>query len=115
MSIFKPVVLSFDGQDYTVKPENVLRLIAQVEDVISIADLYGKQRTPLAKLCQAYGIALRYAGCNVTDDDLYAKIFQTGSAQFTTNAISGLLMMMVPPADLVSEQPKKKPVTKKRT
>lgn len=109
MAIFKDIELVWHGQTYTVKSEKVMRLIAQVEDVCSIADLHGTPK--LAKVSSGYATALRYAGCRVTDDEVYAAIFQSGAnmTQVISELVTGLLVMMVPPPDLIEGADAKKP------
>lgn len=103
MSIFQELTLTWKGNDYTVKPENMLRLIAQVEDVITLNELYNfsqKGAAPLSKLAIAYGLMLRYAGAKVTDEELYRAI-SSGKEQAAATATQSILMMMLPPQDLI--------------
>jgi len=104
--MFNSVTLTYKGVDYVIEPDNVMRLIAKVEDVITISDLIdakSRKTAPMAKICMAYGTALRYAGAKVKDEELYSSIF-TGGLQVYSNAITGLLMMMIPPDDVIEKQ-----------
>lgn len=101
--MFDEVCLTWKGEDYTVEPDNVLRLIAKVEDVITLGELFqysSRGGAPLAKLAMSYGIMLRYAGVHVKDDDVYQAL-ATGGADGIIAATNTLLQMMVPPSDLV--------------
>jgi hypothetical protein len=103
MSIFQELVLTWKGVDYRVAPDNMLRLIAQVEDVITLNELYNysqKGAAPLSKLSLAYGLMLRYAGAKVQDEEVYRAI-ATGKDKAATTATQSILMMMLPPEDLI--------------
>ena len=109
MSIFRDVELIWQGKTYPVKAENVMRLIAKVEDVCSLVDLHGVPK--LAKVSAGYAEALRFAGCEVTDEEVYAAIFSSGNemSKVLGELVTGLLMMMVPPPDLMDDPDAKKP------
>lgn len=123
MAVFDDVVIEWDGKKYTVPADDIMRLIAKVEDVITLHELFTyaeKGTAPTAKLAMAYATALRHVGVKVRDDEVYKKIF--GAADSATSAqavINALLMMMVPPSDLEVEpakpgaaKPRKKPAAK---
>ena len=104
MSLFKQVTLTWKGEEYTVPADQVMMMIAKVEDVLTLPELMNPKGRPLAKIAMAYGTALRHAGAKVRDDEIYAAMFTTGEqASAATDAVNGLLMMMVPPS--VVEQP----------
>src|SRR4051812_41911514 len=103
MSVFKTVVLQFAGVDYTVAPHEVLPLIAQIEAVITLGDLTNGARLPNAKISMAYGIALRYAGATIIDDEIYKSLFTQGAAEKMSAALSGLLVLMIPPDSLTEK------------
>lgn len=119
MDTFKDVLLTFNGASFVLPAAGLLRVIARLEDVISLGDL-SSPKPPLAKISQAYGIALRAAGAEVSDEDVYIQMFG-GAAQINAGeAVSGLLMMMIPPdaiTKMVAQQnksaPKKKPAARK--
>lgn len=97
MSIFKSITLSFAGKNYLIPANNVMPCLAQIEDVVTLQDISNKNRVPIVKVSQAYGIALRYAGAEVTDEQIYESIFENGGAATISAAVSGLLAMMIPP------------------
>ncbi len=103
--IFEPVVLTWKGVDYEIAPDRVMMLIAKIEDILTLSEIFayqGKGAAPMAKLSMAYGVALRYAGAKVRDDEVYKGMFdECGSSAGT--AINALLSMMLPPAELQSE------------
>lgn len=105
--IFEPVKLTWKGRDYVIPPEQVLKLLAMVEDVITLGELSTYMlsgRTPLAKLSKAWGIALRYAGAQLTDEEIYGELFSDADMQGKALAATfGLQALMVPPAHLRGE------------
>lgn len=104
MSIFKEVKLQWNGRDYVIPPDNVLMAIAKVEDILTLGELSRamvKNTIPTGKLAQAFGAILRHAGANVTDDEVYAGMFGSGDrARAASSAVSTLLVLMIPPAEL---------------
>ena len=103
MSVFNELNLTWKGADYSVPSDNILRLIAKVEDVITLNELYSysqKGAAPLAKIATAFGIVLRYAGAKVSDDEVYKTIVTSG-ADSAIVATRTLLTMMIPPEELI--------------
>ena len=102
MAVFEDVTLTWKGDEYTVPSNRVMGLIATIEDHISIAQLYRDGGPPLSKLASAYASALKYAGCRVSNEDVYASCFQDGQ-RIIPELVAGLLSMMIPPS--VLQQP----------
>lgn len=108
MSIFKPVTLQWKGNEYTVAADNVMMMIAKVEDILTLPELMNPKGRPLAKIAMAYGEALRHAGAKVRDDEVYSAMFTHGEqAHAASDAVNGLLMMMVPPSAISEQTPAK--------
>jgi hypothetical protein len=105
------ITLEYSGESYTVEPDRVMRLIAIIEDIISLPEL-ASGKVGLAKISMAYGAALRYAGAKVTDEAVYCTMFETDAAQKAQGYIVSLLMMMIPPDVVKDKQVAKKPVPK---
>jgi len=62
---FKPVTLTYKGEDFEVPPERVWGLIGTIENVISRNKLVVKlheRDIPETKIAEAYAAALTYAG-----------------------------------------------------
>ena len=104
--------MTWKGTEYTVPASGIMRLIAKVEGEISLQQLTQAGGPPLAALSMGYAVALQHAGARgVIAEDVYAALFKTGSAEMVGQAVTSLLMMMMPPE---SYQPQAK-ATKKRT
>lgn len=116
-SIFQPVFLSWGGKEYEIPADKVMMLIATVEDIISLSDLT-KPNPPFMKVARAYAAALRYAGArDVNAEVIYKTYFTTAAKVNYSAAVEGLLMMMIPPEDLIPdsvESTAKKPRAKKK-
>jgi hypothetical protein len=104
MTIFQDVTLGWDGQEHTVPADQVMKLIAVIENEISINELLQPKGPPLSKFAAAYAAALQYAGHRYTGtahplaEDIYQAIFKDTSRRGTlSDAVAGLVMMMVPP------------------
>lgn len=106
MGHFEPIPLEWSGKKYLIPADNVLRVIAQIEDVLTLGQLASAQshgRLPLAKIAIAFGIALRHAGAEVSDEDVYNGMFSAGGAELQRRALTAvftLQAMMVPPEHL---------------
>lgn len=111
MSVFNELNLTWKGMEYAVPADNILRLIARVEDVITLSELYSysqKGAAPLAKLATAFGTILRYAGAKVSDDEIYRTIVN-GESDAAAVATHTILAMMMPPEELIKGNESGKP------
>lgn len=110
MPLFEKVEVEWKGQKRGIPPGSILRLIAQVEDVITYIELYGyvaESRVPLAKLAMAHGVILRAAGFNVSDEEVYDEMWtQEGvnMQQQSQQAVMTLQLLMIPPAHLRAKE-----------
>jgi len=110
LSIFQDVTMTWKGTDYTVPASGIMRLIAKVEGEISLQQLTQAGGPPLAALSMGYAVALQHAGARgVIAEDVYAALFKTGSAEMVGQAVTSLLMMMMPPESYQpqGDEPKK--------
>lgn len=125
---FEPVTLSWKGAEYTVPADGQLLLIAKIEDALTggrggqaITVLMASGGPSYVRLSQAYGAALRHAGADVTDEEIYLSIMsdmaeaKADVAAKVQGAIMGLLAIIAPPVALAISQgsDKKKPSKKK--
>lgn len=110
MQGFEDVTLSWQGEDYTVPANNVLMLIMRIEDALSgnsgeqaINVLLRNGGPPHSRLSAAFGAALRHAGAQVSDAEIYLSIQRDmasgGSAamEVVTSSVIALLGIMSPP------------------
>lgn len=108
MAIFEDIKLSWKGKEHVLPADSMLRTIAQVEDVLSIGKLYesiAKKSLPMAKLAICYGIVLRAAGAEVSDDEVYDGMFANDGESIQRKAFQaiGLLQsLMLPPSAIRS-------------
>lgn len=106
MPIFEDIELEWDGNKKTVPADHVMRMLAKVEDQLTLHELHQfRQRgtAPLVRVCMAYGAALRYAGFPVTEDEVYHRVITASSVdegQQAMGMVEALQAMMIPPADL---------------
>lgn len=99
--IFTPVELEWCGKIYTVPARKVMGLISQIEDVLTLAELQSyaiRGTAPMAKMSMAYGRALRYAGADVSDEEVYDATFSGPERQAAISAALINLMRMILPA-----------------
>lgn len=104
MGAFDDIALDWDGKTYTIPANKVMGAIARIEDVMTLGELLAyveRETAPFGKISAAYAAVLRYAGCRVTDDDVYAGIFAADKkpAEVQTIVITSLttlLAMMMP-------------------
>lgn len=110
MAIFEEVVLKWRDQEYKIPPRRVLECIAAVEvtglalqDLVTDAD---SARVPIGRLSRALGAALRFAGAQVTDDEIYDGLFND-PATLQTQALAAVVtlqLLMIPPARMREAQ-----------
>jgi len=109
MSGFEPITIGWKGEDYTVPPTKCMGLLAALEEVLApgqnnsaIEVLAQPHRAHMTKLAKAYATALRYAGCGVSDQEVYLSlakgVAQGGAEGFEALKTLGdaLLLMFFP-------------------
>lgn len=110
MQGFEDVTLGWKGETFTIPANRQMGLVARIEDALSgdtgrqaISILMQKEGPPYSRLAAAFGAALRYAGANVTDEEIYVSIMEDFSkSQALVVAklqavIVALLMVIAPP------------------
>jgi hypothetical protein len=125
---FEAVKLGWMGDEYEVPADQQLELVARIEDVLcggsessATVALLRPGGPTHTKLARAYGAALRFAGADVTDDEIYLSIqtdFAAENADVSIKinmAILGLLSVVSPPVAMATiDPPKKKPKARKK-
>lgn len=101
MGVFTDIEMLWSGKAYTIKSHRIMGLIAQVEDVITfneIALFMRRQTVPMARLCEAYAVALKYAGAKVSGETIYQTVYaETDKQLVVLKAVTGLLALALPP------------------
>ena len=97
MGIFQDITISFKGCNYKIPNNRVMKLIAIVEDIVSLQDLTTGKGPKLNKLAEAYAAALNYAGASVEVEEVYGSLFGHEGGKSVTDTITSLIMMMLPP------------------
>lgn len=96
--MFEEVRLKWKEKEYVIPENRVMRLIAKVEDVITLAELINyseRNTTPVAKVASAYGVMLRFAGARVEDEEIYSQFYDAG-AETIIESTFALLAIMSP-------------------
>jgi hypothetical protein len=96
---FEPVMLKWDGAEYKIRPNDMMRALAKVESVITFAELFRflneRQTVPVFTLAMAYGALLRHAGARVRDIDVARQL---GADQdVIAGAVDTLVTLLAPP------------------
>lgn len=101
MKPWEPAKLSWEGREYTIPGTKILGAIGAIEEVFTLVELSERLKTgspPFAKIALAYGRVLRYAGAQITDEEVYEGLFADGdNAVSARDAMLGLLLLMTPP------------------
>jgi hypothetical protein len=114
MSIFQDVTFGFKGDEYKVKANKIMRLIAMVEDIVTLQDL-SSGKIKMSRLAEAYAACLNYAGADVELEEVYESLFGDGGANSMQASITSLVMLILPPSTYnppEEEAAKKKPVSR---
>lgn len=97
---FDDIILEWDDKEYVIKANRVMGAIARIEDSLTYAELQQfaeRGGAPIARLAMAYGSVLRYAGLQITDDEVYQKAFETVSNQKAMmQAVMSIMKLMLP-------------------
>lgn len=113
-SIRRPVIITFRGKEYTVKPENVMTLIEAVEDRITLEELAGGGAPKRARIAAAYLAVLRAAGeTKYSQEDIYEHMFGEEGRDTIVGAVAGLLSLLVPPEAVARQTAKEAEKLKK--
>lgn len=110
MQGFSDVKISWRDKEFTIPANNTLMLIAQIEGILSggtneqaISVLLRPGGPPYSALAASFGAAIRWAGGEVTDEEIYISM-QDDMAKGGTDALAAingsviaLLSIMSPP------------------
>lgn len=71
----KAIRLTFKDQEYLIPADRAFRAGAAVEDVVSLAEIASWGARPrFFKISEAYGTLLRFAGADVTDEEVHSEM-----------------------------------------
>ena len=101
--IFEDIKIKWDGTEYTIPSKKVMMAIALIEEHVTFSELGEAVRKrggfSLVKISAAYGSVLRFAGAEVSDEEVYGELLS--NEKMATNlqsVLNGLLAMMIPPS-----------------
>lgn len=106
MAVFEEIGLTWKGHEYIVAPDQVMGLIAEIEEHVTIEEMVGGKGIKRAKISAAYAAALRYASrmsgtpLRIDETEVYQALFGADFASSTTKIITALLTLMIPPEHL---------------
>lgn len=110
MSIFESVTLTWQGKEYQVPPNRLLRLIAAVEDKITlsqIVDMAARGQMKFAQVAEAYAAALLVAGVKPSGPadlfglEVHAALFDGKEAIARwAETVDKLVRLMTPPESI---------------
>jgi hypothetical protein len=107
--VFEDVKITWKGDEYVIPSQHMMRVIARIEDHITLRELMESMSNgspKFAKIAGAYASVLRFAGCNVDDQDVYDGMLNGADEKsdegmsVIAQALTGLLSMMMPPKAL---------------
>lgn len=121
MQGFDDVKLTWGGSEYVVPADRVFELVRRVEDILmnggSVPAFVRllQNKVSQSNLAAAYAEALRFAGAQVTPQDVYLSIMNdfaadsASAARKVQDAVIGLLCIISPPmaAEIIGPGEKK--------
>lgn len=79
------IVLNFRGGSYTIRETSAFDVAEQIEDIVTLGEITTWGRNPkFTKISRCFGAMLRFAGCIVTDQDVY-KDMMASITQLSAN------------------------------
>lgn len=105
MAVFNEVKLQWKDKTYVVPADKVLRVIAAIEEEITLDELT-RPNVKRAKLAAAYTAALRYIGAIADENEVYSALFSDVTQRQLRATIDALIYLMIPPDRLKAVMPK---------
>lgn len=112
MSVFQDITFEFDGEQYKVEAGNVLKLLANLYDIVHPSDVLS-EKPNLPKLAEAFAECINYCGGSVTADQVYGKMFDPSNKLNTPDVVGSLMLLIVPPSQYQTAQASEDDVEKK--
>jgi len=106
--VFRDLELEWQGVVYAIPANRIMGAIARIEEVVTLPELqaYAQRGTaPVAKLSMAFGSVLRYAGADISDDEVYAAALAENAEESggVLTAVMNVMQIMIPP-DVLKNQ-----------
>jgi len=106
--VFRDLELEWQGVVYSIPANRIMGAIARIEEVVTLPELqaYAQRGTaPVAKLSMAFGSVLRYAGADISDDEVYAAALAENAEESggVLTAVMNVMQIMIPP-DVLKNQ-----------
>lgn len=71
----RAINITFKGKTYTIPAHKAFAAADAVEDIATLAVIGGWQTNPhFSKMARCYGVLLRFAGANVSDEEVKSEI-----------------------------------------
>lgn len=102
MAVFQDVTFEWKDEQYIVKGNQVFRLIAELEEVITIAEIVNGCQS-MTKISAAYAVCLNFAGAKVSSEEVYEALFGSDSIS-PIEYLQSLIDIVIPPKKLQVEQ-----------
>ena len=106
MGVFRDIEIAWDGEEFKIPANRVLQCIAELEEVITIQELAKRAESEtlsLSKVAMAYGVILRYAGADISDDEVFQGLFSEGGSDNLGNTFTALFAMTEQPNTRISQ------------
>lgn len=108
--------MNFRGGEYIIPENRAFEVGGDIEEVATLFEIIGWMKTPrFHKMARCLGIMLRAAGCNVDDRDVHselmASVTSSGSNDYMTAALFGLVNLMMDGAPKAEGNPQGGKVT----
>ena len=100
--------LNFRGQTYSIAENRMFEVAEEIEDIVTLGEITTWGRNPkFTKISRCFGTMLRFAGCTVTDSDVYkdmmasiTKLSEEGSEDqarglMAAQAVSALMAVLM--------------------
>lgn len=109
MKGFQDQVLSWNGAEYTLTARGIMPLVAEVEDILTgssgqtAGQVLMSRRASPSRVSMAYAAMLRWAGCEVSDEEVYLSMqddLAEGRSDYLSTymtATAALLEIVSPP------------------
>jgi hypothetical protein len=112
MRAFQDYEIGWNGRNYVIPSDQLLSVIAAMEEHITLSELTARRGIPLGRLSQAYAVVLRRLAVRgadgkllITDREVYTGMFNGGDLSGKVMAaVEGLIGLMIPPEDHEAEQ-----------